>query len=92
MKWHTLRVVPYWGKKKRVFRRRESSPSLQTVRKLRPGTESTGHINADPFVSANPPSPEAIEEAVAAERREAGSGRPIIQTAANQTWKARRSA
>ena len=50
------------------------------------------HINSDPFVKANLPSTEAIEEAVTAERQEVGSGRQIIQAAANQAWKARRSA
>jgi hypothetical protein len=49
------------------------------------------HINSDQFVKANLPSTEAIEAAVAAEMRDVGSGRQIIQTAANQTWKARRS-
>jgi hypothetical protein len=46
----------------------------------------------DPFVTANLPSLEAIETAVAAELVEAGSGRKIIQSAANDTWKAKRTA
>jgi hypothetical protein len=49
-------------------------------------------ISSDVFFAANPPSPEAVEAAVLAEMREEGSGRAIISRAANDTWKARRSA
>jgi hypothetical protein len=51
-----------------------------------------GYIKSDPFVKTYPPSLEAIEAAVTAEILEVGSGRTIIQTAANDTWRAKRSA
>jgi hypothetical protein len=48
-----------------------------------------GYIAAEPFVSANPPSPDAYSEAVKAELREVGAA--IVSKAANETWKKRRS-
>lgn len=66
--------------------------------KGRPYSESAArqrvdrHIAGDQFVRENPPSPAVYAEAVAAERREDGSGRAILSRAANDTWKARRSA
>jgi hypothetical protein len=47
---------------------------------------------AHPFARNNPPAPEAVERAVAAELSEEGSGRAIIDKAANDTWRARRTA
>jgi hypothetical protein len=49
-------------------------------------------LAADPFVRNNPPPFEAVERAVVAELNEEGSGRSIINKAANDTWRARRSA
>jgi hypothetical protein len=50
------------------------------------------YITSDPFVKTYPPSMEAFEAAVTAEIQEVGSGRKIIQSAANDTWRAKRPA
>jgi Helix-turn-helix domain len=50
------------------------------------------YVAANPFVRGNLPSSDAVERAVAAELGEEGSGRAIINKAANDTWRARRTA
>ena len=48
------------------------------------------HISGAVFILNNPPSSAAVQEAVMAELNEEGSGRPILNRAANETWRKRR--
>ena len=82
-------------KEKEAFRKEEvaagsENQNLLSERSAR--QRVARYISAEPLVRDYPPSPQAFEDAVKAELLEVGAGREIVRKAANDTWKAKRSA
>jgi hypothetical protein len=97
------KAYPEWGsapsvtdallkeKGKEAFREEGGSDSQPNQPRTEAAKRVERYISAEPFVLANPPSPDACSEAIKAELREVGSGLAVVRKAANDTWKRRRS-